>query len=383
MFAATSWQFGTMMSNDLLLYESALALHDGTASITQDLDILKVLVSAPQIAQAVAEHAEPLFGCEVVDGTWGAAKFTATPMGRRLLRWLDQWHRVRPHFQGHADELMRLEAHPWAYLVLSMKVQGWPPVGKAANLAQVRSSCDALHHEVERLRKASRMPEFLMAVRRFERHSRDSARSLKRYLRALSAKHAKLLVLRLDLGYRHDPMTEPIGPRVTPVELGRHRDLMVRFFEKAFADTHLGYIVKTEFGLYKGPHLHAVFLLDGSRVRQDVSIATLLGKHWQSQVTAGRGTYFNCNGIKWKYLHAGIGLVDYRDPEDWLGAEFMVDYITKIDHFVRAWADGHRTLVKSWTPRLRENRRGRPRTKRYKNITAGVALRMIEVPSKT
>jgi hypothetical protein len=196
-----------------------------------------------------------------------------------------------------------------------------------------------------------------------ERHSRDSLKSLKKYLRGLSRKRSKLLVIRLDFGYRSDPQVSPMGPRIAPSVLHEHRQQIVDFFQKTFAETELGYIIKTEFGLFKGPHLHAVFILDGNKVRRDISIGTTLGEHWQHVVTSGQGIFFNCNRIKSTYLSVGIGLRDYRNPKDWEGAERMIEYITKVDFIVRVWAAGDRTLVKGWMPRPCETARGRPRTK--------------------
>ena len=113
-----------------------------------------------------------------------------------------------------------------------------------------------------------------------------------------------------------------------------------------------------------------MFILDGSKVRSDISIAAMLGEHWRRVVTAGAGTYFNCNRIKTRYLNCGIGLVDYRSPKDWAGAEAMVEYITKPDYLVRVWAVGYRTLVKGHMPAEVENKLGRPRTKNPADVFA-------------
>lgn len=64
-------------------------------------------------------------------------------------------------------------------------------------------------------------------------------------------------------------------------------------------------------------------------------------------------------------MSCGIGLVNYRSPNDWAGAEAMVEYITKPDYIVRVWAVGYRTLVKGNMPAEEQVKLGRPRSKTY------------------
>lgn len=54
-----------------------------------------------------------------------------------------------------------------------------------------------------------------------------------------------------------------------------------------FAKCFLGYAAKIEYGARKGPNMHLMLLFNGSNVRQDVSIARLIGELWKNKVTKG------------------------------------------------------------------------------------------------
>ncbi|MDD2179068.1 inovirus Gp2 family protein [Acidovorax sp. D2M1] len=113
----------------------------------------------------------------------------------------------------------------------------------------------------------------------------------------------KLMVLRLDLGYgkEHSPIS-------TDRIIGDWEEL------KAFISTnfpsYLCHAVKLEYGLQKGAHMHVLLLFNGAMVRQDVTIAKLIGEHWSNVVTGGMGVYFNCNAVPYKnrFSHCGVGV---------------------------------------------------------------------------
>lgn len=348
---------------------------DFSPRLSPNYRYLRHLEESVRLAKELSNSDDVLFGYELTDVLGETARLTATRLGRQLSRWLRQHTAYTQSFGACTGGPLWMQIHPWGRLMLDWAEPKLPVDGRETPSVEVLLTCKLLNAEVARLRARCRDRSFRDEVAAFDRHSRDSARSVKRYLRALSDRYAKLLVIRLDFGYRM--MDEGIlrTPSVEPSLLHAHRHLLLQFFAQQFAGVALGYVAKTEFGVFKGPHLHAIFVLDGSKVRRDISIAAVLGNYWNETVTGGSGTYFNCNRTKDRYRVAGIGMVDYRNPTDWLGAEVMVDYITKVDYFARAWADGDRTLVKGWTPRVRENPRGRPRTKRYKNILAGVKWR--------
>lgn len=354
----------SMDVNHELLWESSVQLDDEGVHVTHDLDLLKLYADAATICNAVVRSAEVLFHLKPIRGA-DRALLVSEPLGKRLLAWTHRASRGLEILRETTNVGFELEADPWARLLLSFDVSFLPSSSREGRHAEVRGWATHLNHEVDRLRQTGRSALFLKEIARRKRHSRDSAIALRQYLKALSLQYAKLLVLRIDFGYRYEPSSQALGPRVSPSTVQAHRAALIEYYQKQFAGVELGYISKTEFGLCKGPHLHTVFILDGSKVRSDISIAAMLGEHWRRVVTAGAGTYFSCNRIKTRYLSCGIGLVDYRSPEDWAGAEAMVEYITKPDYLVRVWAAGYRTLVKGQMPSIEGVKSGRPRTKEY------------------
>ena len=79
-----------------------------------------------------------------------------------------------------------------------------------------------------------------------------------------------------------------------------------------------------------------LLLFNGAMVRQDVTIAKLIGEHWSKVVTGGIGIYFNCNAAPYKnrFSHCGVGVVNKLDEATVAGFQAVADYITKPDPLV-------------------------------------------------
>ena len=71
-------------------------------------------------------------------------------------------------------------------------------------------------------------------------------------------------------------------------------------------------------------------------VRQDVTIAKLIGEHWSKVTTGGMGVYFNCNAAPYKnrFSHCGVGVFNRLDEATVAGFQAVADYITKPDPLV-------------------------------------------------
>lgn len=349
---------------EVLSFESSLNLNDTGSAVTYDWDLLKWMNQAGRIWDEVVRTDESLFEEVPCGGSREWSRLKMAGVGKRLLAWVRYHHAIRELLAGSLNEEFSIEANPHVRQLLQMSFPtGRPELYEHGTPELVDDLACELNNRVSRVRHIGRGETFRNELRRHQRRSDDSAKSIKSYLKELSARHSKLLVLRVDFGYRHDSTVNPLGPRVGSSVVHDHREKLVDFFKKTFP-AQLGYVVKTEFGLYKGPHLHSVFILDGRKVRSDISIAAILGEHWLKVITAGKGTYYNCNRFKGRYLSAGIGMMNYRKQDDWEGAERMIDYITKVDYMVRVWAAGARTLVKGWKPRGEEGYRDSLRTKR-------------------
>ena len=159
-------------------------------------------------------------------------------------------------------------------------------------------------------------------------HQRKRSVLLKRLV-AFKRVIPKLMVLRLDLGY---------GKEHASASMDRIIDDWAAL--KAFITTnfpsYLSHVVKLEYGLQKGAHKHVLLLFNGAMVRQDVTIAKLIGEHWSKVTTGGMGVYFNCNAAPYKnrFSHCGVGVFSRLDEATVAGFQAVADYITKPDPLV-------------------------------------------------
>lgn len=207
-------------------------------------------------------------------------------------------------------------------------------------------------------RTAANSPQHRKALAKIQRASVKNTRSAQRYVVRLFERYSRLLVVRVDLSYgEHAKQT------VTAQQTCADRE---RFFRNPKANRlfqHLvGYIWKCEFGNKKRYHYHMFFFFDGAQVRQDVTLAGLIGEYWKQHITDGRGCYYNCNAHKDQYTELGIGMASWNDSRMQQGLLRGVRYLTKVDEWIRlALPENGRSFGKGELPPLPETSRGRPR----------------------
>ncbi len=207
-------------------------------------------------------------------------------------------------------------------------------------------------------RAAVRTPQHRKALAKFERASVKNTRSAQRYVVRLFERYSRLLVVRVDLSYG-----EYAKRSVTVQQACDDRERLFRNAKANRLFQHLvGYIWKLEFGNKKRYHYHMFFFFDGAQVRQDVTLAGLIGEYWKHQITDGRGCYYNCNARKERYTELGIGMVSWNDSRMQQGLLRGVRYLTKADEWIRLALPEHgRSFGKGELPPLPETPRGRPR----------------------
>jgi len=209
---------------------------------------------------------------------------------------------------------------------------------------------------------------FDMALRRaFKRrlYARTEAvnrglESAKTYVNALYERYARLLVLRVDFGFRTE---NPLLPHT--VGLQEAQEHLARFFnnkrgKKLYAN-HVGYIWRLEYGKEKGYHFHLFFFFDGSKAHKDEYLASKIGADW-IDVTQGKGIYYNCNAHKQKYKRLGIGMIAHDDEEKRRNLLDVLAYMHKEDQTLREkYSDKTHGWGRGTMPRLRQGLLGRPR----------------------
>lgn len=159
-------------------------------------------------------------------------------------------------------------------------------------------------------------------------HQRKRSVLVKRLV-AFKRAFPKLMVLRLDLGYGKEHASVSIDRIIGDWEA-------LKAFITTNFPSYLSHVVKLEYGLQKGAHMHVLLLFNGAMVRQDVTIAKLIGEHWSKVVTGGMGVYFNCNAAPYKnrFSHCGVGVFSRLDEATVAGFQAVADYITKPDPLV-------------------------------------------------
>ncbi|AWM79068.1 hypothetical protein DKL61_01125 [Gammaproteobacteria bacterium ESL0073] len=159
----------------------------------------------------------------------------------------------------------------------------------------------------------------------------DNFKSYTAYLKALFRKYARLLVIRVDLGYYQFVQT-PYKQFMEDVDTFLKKIPFHPVFQHK-----VGYIWKLEYGQQKGFHVHLLLLYDGSKRRADYHIAKKIGELWQG-MAPHRCLYFNCHEKTYqaRYPINCLGLVT-RHNEDIIKhlQNKVVDYFTKTDPYIK------------------------------------------------
>lgn len=117
-------------------------------------------------------------------------------------------------------------------------------------------------------------------LRRVEKRNQ---RSIATYINSLFAQHAKLLFIRLDIGYREAHYHRLTVDNTTD-DLRQYLNVIQRRFK------HLvGYIWKIEYGADRRFHFHLTIIFNGAEHQQDVSLGKALGSSGRPS-PMGRGT---------------------------------------------------------------------------------------------
>jgi hypothetical protein len=165
----------------------------------------------------------------------------------------------------------------------------------------------------------------------YQRNIRKNGNSFTRYINQLFEAYAKLLLVRVDVGYGND-----LKELVTYQGAKVHRDQLVKSVKQYYVDL-VGYVWKLEYTPQKGYHYHLLFVFNGNRVRADISIAGSIGEYWVSEITQGNGTDFNCNQVKQRYGNKlGIGMIKRHDEQLRANIQHVVNYLVKTDLYVKA-----------------------------------------------
>lgn len=239
------------------------------------------------------------------------------------------------------------------------------------------SFADQLNARVDSLRADLRSPYTTCAVDNMRRGYRSNLASLKGYVSDLFDRYSRLLVVRLDLGYRQGLSLNPLMaqyqvavstrpeygissqndqsmlryPHVTVDQIRQHREELLDFIRNTYRQNFCGYAWKLEYGARKGYHIHLVLFFNGANLCKDVAIGAHIGNYWNRFITAGQGNYYNCNAKQNSYQHPCVGSQSWNCPDMRRGMDYLCAYLMKPDLYARLeLGPGQRTFGKGGTP---------------------------------
>lgn len=239
-------------------------------------------------------------------------------------------------------------------------------------LARQYGDVEPLNRCIEAIRTKARESSFRKLVNNQERGARKNWASLCGYFNKVFRKTSRVMVVRLDIGYRNDPSEVGFNWKAPDDAVVKGHLKRLNRFIRRHVPHRLGHVWKIEWGAFKGPHMHLVCLCDGHFAQKGFPIAKLIGEKWE-EIT-GNGSYWNCNASEAMFKRRGqlgIGMIDYTDTEARANLMDVAAYIAKADYYARFISpEIGRTFGKSFVKDLEPaTRRGRPR--KYDEPEAG------------
>lgn len=297
--------------------ESAIDLTEDQVTITSDHTQIAQLNQIHQTIEKVIRSKMQLFHVGKND------QLELTRLGKEFLS-----------LPMYASRYALADYHPYIALarraydqfeISEYKSWPWSPI-TVVNLT------NRLNEAIQWIRAEAKSPRFQEARIKHMHLSNKNYRSLKSYVDSLQAKHAKLLIIRLDLYLTKKVRSEE---QIAHADLERYRRHFLRRISTDYCAAMVGYVWKLEYGLERNHHYHLMLIFNGNELKSDNKISHSLGKLWSDKVTQGRGSYFSCNSQKGRYRYCGIGMLEHRDAEKRAALDRACQYLTKTDFFVK------------------------------------------------
>jgi len=212
------------------------------------------------------------------------------------------------------------------------------------------------------LRQQAKARNLKKKVSNRERDPIRELKSMRTYVDSLFEEgrgYSRLLVLRLDLGYREDySQTVTIDQAKQDWKVFKNRSR----FNSAFKYV-VGGIWKLEWGVKRGHHFHCIFFLKGSDVYDEKFNAEKIGECWNRATPEDTGIVHISNLRK--FDRRAVGMIEDDDPVKRGYLMEHLGYLAKKEQALQIkLTDGTRTFGKWQTPKQRANQSGRPRTKK-------------------
>lgn len=231
----------------------------------------------------------------------------------------------------------------------------------------------ALHHKLsfpgdveaviacaEAIRKEAATKAFRKRRSNHIKPVRQNTESLLTYIDGLFDRWGRLLVIRLDVGYKRDFLKGAGDAMIDYTQVREHREAFLDYLRSdAFPSVLRGFAWSLEMGRTASFHYHWLLFIDGHESQQDVALARALGEHWEHVITEGKGRYYNCNADD--HPRRGVGMINYWNSERMEALkEVVAPYLTKQDYLIRTKVEDGKTFSHGRLP-LTPPKSGRPR----------------------
>lgn len=319
-----------------------------TGCFSDTLYLIECFVREIEATDGVAYSTRVYNGIEFV--------FEQGPLARNLINinsFIDEFSDAKtysPHVTAFFDVAMKSKIMPIRF------------TGNPATYCSDRGVLEAhvFNELIIEIRKIIGSGRFKKMVYSREYNCERGFNSTKKYIDALFDEYARLLVLRIDLGFKRKQKNNSVD--FSSAQNYLNRFLNSRRSNKIFKN-EVGYIWKLEFGKTKGYHFHVIFFLDGSLAHKDEFRASTIGHYWEN-VTEGKGYHYNCNLVKRNYerIGVGIGMIHHSDIGMRGNLLRIVRYFFKKEQFIKEkFSIKARVFGRGEMPRPRKARSGRPR----------------------
>lgn len=330
--------------------------------ITDDFTSINSLREITSIVKELQKDNDPLFTIRKANGGKDRVHCCKGKVGSRLLNFIvDAKYRVKRHFPYH-DFDPRVELF---YLTLEQRPQLVQMLRCGINTFEGEDAFELvfrLNDFVSKIREDLGSEWFRDQTRKCKRAALKNWRGFDRYTSSLFCRYARILIVRIDLYHRKPELQISEGGNISREQVVNDRNLYFRGMEGNSLYEHLiGYAWKLEYGLKKGYHYHCFLFFDGSKVRQDVTLARMAGEDW-IRVTRDKGDYWNCNADKDRYRGLGIGMIAHDDTAGRSGLNRAIAYVTKPDYCLCLQKqDIGRNFARGVIKPIAQNRPGRRR----------------------
>ena len=217
--------------------------------------------------------------------------------------------------------------------------------------SSAHNACDDINWVIHRYQEMKGKDSKLRRNRK--RTKSRNTESLKRYCDNIFDVHSRILVVRMDFGYRSHVYKQlcthaVIQDRCTFLDKVKHKYPGL-----------VGYVWKLEYGEIRTFHYHMVFLFDGSLHHSDIRLGKALGELWEDNCHT-YGTHHNCNADR-NYTECYLGMVHHLDDTKRQVMTKHLPYLCKEDRIIGVFLKKRqRCFGRMETPR-RSSNAGRPR----------------------